>query len=286
MIHQPLVTLAHITDTHLTADATLMQGVVDSDAQLAQLLRRLEGSSLRPHALVLTGDLADAGDRGAYRRLKAMVEGTAGRLGAQVVWAPGNHDERGAFHRELLGTSGRKARARPADQVHDVGGLRLVVLDTSVPGQGYGEVGPAQLEWLAGVLAAPAPLGTVVAMHHPPLVSPLELMNALDLRNTGPLARVFAGSDVRAILSGHLHYATTGVFAGIPVSVAAACSYTADLAAPDGVMRGQHGGQSFNVVHVYADSVVHSAVPVTPSPTVYELDRASQQRIIDKLAGR
>lgn len=282
---RPLVTLAHITDTHFTEGREPLSAVVDSDAQLAALLRRLEDSDLAPDALVLTGDLAEAGAPSAYRRLRVMVESSAATLGALIVWVPGNHDSREVFHRELLDHTDPQVCAAPVDAVHLVGGLRIVAVDTSVPGHGHGEVTAAQLEWLAQVLAEPAPLGTIVAMHHPPLISPIDLMNSLELRNTGPLADVLRGSDVRAILSGHLHYATTGTFAGIPVSVSAASSYTLDVAAPGKVMRGQHGGQSFNIVQVYPDTVVHSVVPAHPSPTVYELDADAQAAILKRLEG-
>lgn len=76
------------------------------------------------------------------------------------------------------------------------------------------------------------------------------------------LADVVRGSDIRGILGGHLHYSTHGLFAGIPVSVAAATCYTMDLSAPERELTGVDGGQSLALVHVYADQVVHSAVPI------------------------
>ena len=59
------------------------------------------------------------------------------------------------------------------DRVHDVDGLRIVSLDTSVPGYHHGEISDAQYEWLASVLAKPAPHGTLLAMHHPPIPVPM-----------------------------------------------------------------------------------------------------------------
>ena len=87
-------------------------------------------------------------------------------------------------------------------------------------------------------------------------------MSVLELQDQPRLAAVLAGSDVRAILAGHLHYSTQGVFAGIPVSVAAATCYTMDLSAPDREMTGVNGGQTLNLVHVYADQITHSQLPI------------------------
>jgi Icc protein len=47
----------------------------------------------------------------------------------------------------------------PMDRVHNIAGLRVIVLDTSVPGYHHGEISRAQLDWLATTLAEPAPFG-------------------------------------------------------------------------------------------------------------------------------
>jgi 3',5'-cyclic AMP phosphodiesterase CpdA len=161
---------------------------------------------------------------------------------------------------------------RPLDHVITVNGLRIVALDSSVPGYHHGELDKSQLEWLRAVLSEDAPHGTLLALHHPPLPTPLRLMTVLELQHQDRLADAIRGSDVRGILAGHLHYATTGLFAGIPVSVAAATSYTMDLTAPERELSGISGGQSFNLTLVYAEQVVHSVVPITQAETVTHFD--------------
>lgn len=104
-------------------------------------------------------------------------------------------------------------------------------------------------------------------MHHPPLPSHLPLFDILELRDQGRLAEILAGSDVRAILAGHLHYSTSGTFAGIPVSVSAATCYTMDLARPPAEVNGMDAGQSFHLVHVYDGTVTSSVVPVVDAAT-------------------
>ena len=234
-------------------------------------MAQLERSGLRPDAFVFTGDIADRGESDAYRRVRDIVEAMADRLGARVVWVMGNHDERAAFRTELLGEEGS---SEPVDRVFDVRGLRIIALDTSVPGYHHGELSAGQLSWLADVLSEPAPHGTLLALHHPPVPTSLALMSILELREQARLAEVVAGTDIRAILGGHLHYATTGLFAGIPVSVAAATCYTMDLSAPRHELAGVNGGQSINLVHVYGDQVVHSNVPLGAFDVATRFDAA------------
>lgn len=251
--------LIHLSDTHLLGAGSRLYGTVDAERHLGELLAELEGSRGRPEALVVTGDLADRGEPDAYRRLRALVEPVAERLGARVIWVMGNHDDRRAFRAELFD---ERPSSRPVDRVHDLGGLRVITLDTTVPGHHHGEVADDQLDWLAEELATRAPHGTILAMHHPPLPSVLDLAVAVELRDQSGLAQVLLGSDVRSILAGHLHYSSTGTFAGIPVSVASATCYTQDLNVPVGGTRGRDGARAFNLVHVYGTTVLHSVVPV------------------------
>ncbi|WP_165067583.1 phosphodiesterase [Marisediminicola senii] len=259
----PTLVIAHFSDPHFRGDDDGMFGVIDTRANLVAALDHLERSGSAPKAIVFTGDLADLGEPGAYRRLRASVEPVANRMGTRLIWVMGNHDERAAFRRELLDESEPvETEPAPHDRVYDIDGLRIVVIDTTVPGYHHGELSDAQLDWLAGVLASPAPLGTLLAMHHPPIPTTVEVMAILELQRQDRLAAVVAGTDVRGILAGHLHYSTHGMFAGIPVSVAAASCYTIDVATPSTALSGVSGGQSFSLVSVYDDQIVHSTVPV------------------------
>ena len=156
-----------------------------------------------------------------------------------------------------------EATEHPQDRVYDINGLRIISFDTTVPGYHHGAVTTEQLSWLSDVLKTPAEHGTLLAVHHPPIPTPmLEAMGMLELHDQGRLADVIRGTDIRGILAGHLHYTTHSTFAGIPVSVAAATCYTLNLTAKDRILSGVDFGQAFNLVHVYADQLVHSVVPV------------------------
>lgn len=256
--------LLHISDTHVLAGGGKLYDRVASERHLQALFEEFEASGGRPEAIVFTGDLADKGEPDAYDRIRGIVDPVAERLGAQVIWVMGNHDERAAFRRGLLGERGVSAESgvRPVDRVDDVNGLRVITLDSTAPGHHHGEIAPEQLDWLAEELSMPAPHGTILAMHHPPVPSVLDLAVAVELRDQGGLAEVVEGSDIRSIIAGHLHYSSTATFAGVPVSVASASCYTQDLNVPVGGTRGRDGARAFNLVHVYPTTVLHSVVPL------------------------
>lgn len=256
--------IVHLSDTHLLAGNRPLGGRYDTAANLTATLAAVERTGVRPDAIVFTGDLTDLGEPEAYAALRAEVEPFAARLGAPLVWVAGNHDERPALRAALLGAAPTE---EPVTGVWDLDGLRLIALDSTVPGWHHGDLDPGQLEWLRGVLAEPAPLGTILALHHPPLPSHIPFFDILELRHQDALAGVIAGTDVRAILAGHLHYSTSGTFAGVPVSVASATCYTMNLQRPPAEVNGMDAGQSFHLVHVYDDTITHAVVPVGEAET-------------------
>ena len=261
----PRFTIAHLSDVHLLAHGVKQYGVVAPEDGLVLALERLSRLDPVPQALVFTGDLADKAEPDCYARLRELVEPAAAAMGAEVVWVIGNHDERAPYAKGLYDCDDDG----PQDRVHDVRGLRIVALDTSVPEYHHGDLTDSQLDWLRDVLSRPSDHGTILAMHHPPIPVPaIEVAAIIELLDQDRLAAVIEGSDVRQILGGHYHYSSHSTFAGVPVSVASASCYTTDPAPLDRLISGVDGHQAFNAVHVYDDRIVHTVIPIREAPEV------------------
>ena len=251
--------IAHISDTHLLGGKRKLFSAIDVEQNLERILERLRSGDQAIDAMVFTGDIADIAEPEAYRWIRQRVEPVAEELGAELVWVMGNHDERPSFARELFDVESDD----PQDRVYNVNGLRIIALDTTVPGYHHGAITDAQLDWLSAELGTPAKHGTVLAMHHPPLEAHNPLVRLIQLDERDRLAAVIEGTDVRTILAGHLHYSTFGQFAGVSVGVASATCYTVDMGADKTfLLSAVDGAQSINLVHVYGHDVVHSIVPV------------------------
>ena len=255
--------VAHLSDPHLLAGNALQYGVIDPEAGLRLALERIGRITPRPDVLVFTGDLADKAEPAAYARLRELVEPVADDLGAQVVWVMGNHDERAPYAQSMFGSDDDGCQ----DRAYDVNGLRVLALDTSVPGYHHGDLTDDQLGWLTDQLATPAPHGTLLAMHHPPIPVPmLRAAEIIELLDQQQLAEVIGGTDVRGIIGGHFHYTSWSTFAGIPVSVASASCYTSDPAPLDRLISGVDGHQALTMLHLYDDRIVHTVVPIPEAP--------------------
>ncbi|MBT2503548.1 metallophosphoesterase [Curtobacterium sp. ISL-83] len=237
--------ILHLSDTHLTGDGALHQGSVDTTRALESVLDHVDalpGIGL----VVVSGDVSEDGSADSYRVVLERVGDFARRHGAAFVAVPGNHDQREGFRQVLA--NGHVLGAGAQAVVHTmehvpltvpvsgrsiVAGRRIVTVDTSVPGAGYGEVSDLALERLRAALADEStPFGSVVVLHHPPLPAPTELHDALRLQNPEALAEVLRGSDVRVVLAGHYHHHFAGALAGVPVLVAPGVANDTDVAGP------------------------------------------------------
>lgn len=232
----------HLSDTHLTGDGALHQGTVDTTAALDAVLALVDdvpGVGL----VVVSGDVSEDGSAESYAAVRDRVGGWATRHGAAFVTVPGNHDLREGFRQVLanghvLGEGGTPLAhtmeylppSVPVSGQSVVGGFRIVTVDTGVPGAGYGLVSDEALDRLRTALASePAPHGSVVVLHHPPLPAPTALHEALRLQNPEALAAVLRDSDVRVVLAGHQHHHAAGSLAGVPVLVAPGVANDTDV---------------------------------------------------------
>jgi len=231
--------LVQISDVHLTPRGELRPGVWPRD-NLLRGLREVGAAGLQPDVFLLTGDLADTGDAACYDDLAAILTEAAGAYGASVIFVPGNHDDRAAFRRHLLGGPDGVAAGPALNRTYWRDGLRIIALDSTIPGEDGGALDDQTLAYLRAELRTIAPDGTIVALHHPPVSSPIEPMAGMALRDPARLRDAIAGSDVRIVLCGHNHHVGLGMLGATPVWVSPAAAYRGDTTSTR-VFRGVPG---------------------------------------------
>ena len=258
------LTILHLSDVHVT-DGELLYGAVDGLDRLRCVAAYAREAGITPEAVVVTGDLVQRGNALAYPALSDGLRRLERDLDAPVLTVIGNHDD--PEHARIL--DGHEHGHR---RTVTVGGLRIVLLDSST-----GELGRDQLAWLRAELATAAPDGTVVALHHPPLGSPLPTLAKAGLRDADLLLATLAGTDVRAVLAGHFHHPLTATLRGVFVSVGPSLAYHQVMnAGPD--RFGGHDLAMFSLLHLRSDGVsatnvsLHSPAPLfisslTPTAT-------------------
>jgi 3',5'-cyclic-AMP phosphodiesterase len=205
--------LAQISDPHLGEPPI---GGVKPKKALREVMAAIEALPSPVDAILVSGDLAEHAAPEEYALVAEMV----GALGVPFHVLPGNKDDR-ATMRKAFGLPG-EADA-PVDYAVDLGPLRLVVADSTIPGEDRGDFTPAQLDRLDATLAEAPAQPTIVAMHQPPLVTGMADWDSVIMRaeDREALAAVIGRHPgVRAIVGGHLHRIAASTLAGRPVVVA------------------------------------------------------------------
>ena len=270
--------ILHLSDTHLLEGGRLHNAAVDTHEALLRVLAHFDADD-RIGLVVASGDLSDDGSVRSYELLRDALEPWAAARNARVVYAMGNHDLREGFAAVLGGGD----PSGPLDSAITVAGVRVIVLDSAVPGAGYGRIRPGQLDFLRRTLEEPAERGSLVVVHHPPVPAATVLLQGLALQQPEELLAACAGTDVRAVLAGHYHHPLCTVAAGIPVIVSGGVANTADVLAPVGVEHATRGS-SATIIDLEDDGSVRATAVYVHGPgngeTVLMLDHDAVQRII------
>jgi Icc protein len=203
-----------LSDLHLAPPGRLLSGV-DPLRQLRTVLARIGHLATPPAFIVVSGDLTEDGSAASYAVVNEVLSEQSGGL-TPVLLALGNHDDRATFRRVVLGEA-RSDDAGPYCYSRLIDGLRVIVLDSTVPGEAGGALGTAQLAWLEGEVQLPAARGNLIVLHHPcRLAGPVHHYPAFILRESAALEALVARHHERVVgvLAGHTHQANSAPFGG------------------------------------------------------------------------
>lgn len=205
------IVIAHVSDVHLDGG--------ERNAQRAQRVFAYLNNLRRPiTAVLVTGDITDHGTTEEYEQARAELVSRY-----PVLMCPGNHDDRVAYRRTLLGESGPDHKLdAPINETHRIGDVTFAMCDSSIPGENSGYLSDDTLEWLDGVLReTPAGTRAFVCFHHPPVELHSPFVDRIRQHGERRLATMIERHrHVVALLCGHAHTAGVTTFAGRPLLVA------------------------------------------------------------------
>lgn len=207
-----MTVLAQLSDPHVDVgpDDT---GSAEALAAAVDAVLRLDPA---PDAVLVSGDLTNDSDARSYERVRELLA----PLSMPVHVLPGNHDDREALRAWFTEDTLAGAHGDPFHYAVRCGALRLVVCDTTVPGRDDGRLDAGALAWLERELEAEPDVPAIVAMHHTPLLTGIEAMDAIGLpeADRDALGSVLARfGQVRRVVGGHVHRACFGVLGSCPV---------------------------------------------------------------------
>lgn len=231
------VLLAQISDLHL-------DGGERATRRATRVMDHLRALPRPVDALLVTGDIADHGAEDEYEEAARILAAPF-----PVLTCPGNHDVRSAYRKVLLAEAPDDG---PVNQVHHIAGTAVLMCDSTIPGRDEGRLDEQTLTWIDTTLAGlPRETPALIAFHQPPVALHHPLPDSGMLERPGRLAAVLeAHPRVVAVLTGHAHTAAASTFAGRPLIVGPAITWT--LRTPrEGdrpADRGQPPGLAFHVL--------------------------------------
>lgn len=195
-------TFAFFSDTHVAADATSKNSGVNMADNLAACARELAAWPVKPAAVIVNGDLAfKTGLPEDYATFGKLIEPV--RALAPVHLSLGNHDERDNFW-QAFSQDATKLKAVPHKQATAFSSDRAnwFLLDSlDATAKTPGDLGPAQLDWLARQLESRLAKPAIVVCHHP-----LDPTGLLGLKDSAALEELLAQHrQVKAFIFGHTH---------------------------------------------------------------------------------
>ena len=268
--------IAQITDMHVRPKGRIAYGRVDTNAMLEAAVATLEGLARKPDLVIASGDLTDCGLAEEYEMLSDILE----PLSMPVYLIPGNHDRRAPLFEEFASDGYFNNDDGFLHYAVDGHAMRLIGLDTVVPGQEHGEMCARRLAWLEARLREQPRQPTMIFMHHPPFSTGLASMDRINCRDGAALAELLRRFDnVERMVCGHHHRPITVRWAGTIGSVAPSTAHqvTLDLVADDSPSTFTLEPPGFHL-HLWSPEagLVTHAVPIGhyagPYPFVFDAD--------------
>lgn len=228
--------IAQVTDTHIKAKGRRAYGGhVDTHGALDRCVRHLNSLEPRPDVVLVTGDLVDMGRPDEYATLRGLLD----CLDAPYFVVPGNHDDRDALRAAFADHGYLPQQGEFLHYCVDDHPLRLVGLDSTVPGEPGGLMCDARLAWLDATLGNAPARPTLLFMHHPPFVTGIAHMDVQRCANADRFGAVVARHpQVVRLLCGHVHRSIQVPWYGITASIGPSHSHAVALdLRPDGPSR-------------------------------------------------
>lgn len=219
--------IAHLSDLHIRPYGVPAARVVETNMLVERALAVIVALDPRPDAVIISGDITECGRPEEYKMAAKLLQ----RLAPMPVYVvPGNHDRRENFREGLGHLPGVTADPDFVQYVIEDLAVRIIMLDSVVPGAGYGLLCPQRLDFLDRTLSAQPERPTMLVLHHPPMLTGVSDMDGIWLRNTEELGALLQRhGQVERILTGHHHRGIVGRLGQAIVIVAPAIVHQSEL---------------------------------------------------------
>jgi len=164
------------------------------EAVFDQVIEEL--NSLKPDAVIITGDLTNEGLKEQYEKCKTLIS----KINVdRIIAISGNHDYRNTGYLHFK-------KYFPFQTINELSDdVVLITIGTARPDRDEGEVGHRQTLWLERTMKKYKKRIKILAMHHHLIGIPDTGSDRLTIIDAGDVLRATLDSDVDLVLCGHKH---------------------------------------------------------------------------------
>jgi len=221
--------IVQISDLHITTPSKKAYGVASTGNNLVQCIDHINQLKPQPDLVLVTGDICNENSFDELVNAKALLD----QLNYPYYVMPGNHDTR----HELTSvfdtthcpiTTLTNEDDNPSSFINYViehKELRMIAVDSTIEGKSGGELCNERLAWLKAILDEDQHKPTIIIMHHPPIKLGVFETDIDVFIGTEKLEKLLKNySNIKAILSGHIHRHTHTLWANTVVITAPSTS--------------------------------------------------------------
>ena len=178
--------IVQLSDIHVGAQ--FREGIFDQVIE--------EVNSLKPDAVIITGDLTNEGLKEQYEKCKTLIS----KINVdRIIAISGNHDYRNTGYLHFK-------KYFPFQTINELNDdVVLITIGTARPDRDEGEVGHRQTLWLERTMKKYKERIKILAMHHHLIGIPDTGSDRLTIIDAGDVLRATLDSDVDLVLCGHKH---------------------------------------------------------------------------------
>ena len=266
--------IIQISDPHIVPCGQLAYGQVDTAEALSSCVQTINRSlsEVGPvDMVVVAGDLTDFGTKEEYQRFRSLME----PLDLPYRAIPGNHDVVEVM-RTCFSDQTWMPREGPINWAVEFNDLTLIGLDSNVAGHPHGHLSGETLTFLTDTLDRQNGKSTIVAVHHPPVLTGIDKMDIQNLRDSKHLETILKNYTGEIRLScGHVHRNIVALFGGVICHIAPGVSHAVSMDLREGApncLTKEPGGI---LLHEVREGILSHHVPVGhyPGPFLFYPDR-------------
>lgn len=190
--------IIQISDCHLSSDDQKQWFNRHPDLYLKKIIQHINNNEPADSIVLATGDLSHDGSDSSYLKLSQYFS----NLDKNTYTIAGNHDDLNKIkthlnHDKIKSTS------------HLIQGNWLILLlDTHVVEQEYGNLSKQQLLLVEELLKTHQNKHVLIAMHHPPIHINCAWIDKINLQNSDEfMALISRHKNIKAVTFGHVHQA-------------------------------------------------------------------------------